>query len=126
MTVPQKTHNQTQQELVAQVDELNERVKTLAINLAIYLAKAKTSTPAFNRMEPDFIKLINSTLKVVQELTAIINASRSEGAMFYEVPADQQSADSLELKMRSIVDQCRTVLNSLSNTGASGESDMPV
>jgi hypothetical protein len=125
MTIPKQTGNETQQQLVAQVDELNEQVKGLAINLAIYLAKAKTATPAFNRLEPDFIKLINTTLKVVQELTAVINASRSEGAMLYEFPSDKATADSLELKMRSILDQCRSVLGSLTESGT-GDTDMPV
>ncbi len=126
MTTPQSTNNQTQQQLVAQVDELNEQVKGLAINLAIYLAKAKTATPAFNRLEPDFIKLINTTLKVVQELTAIINASRSEGGMLYEYPADRATADALELKMRSILDQCRFVLGSLADPTSTGDNNMPV
>lgn len=126
MSTPQSTNNQAQQQLVAQVDELNEQVKELAINLAIYLAKAKTATPAFNRLEPDFIKLINTTLKVVQELTSVINASRSEGGMLYEFPAERATADALEIKMRSILDQCRFVLSSLTDPNSSGETNMPV
>ena len=64
-----KAVKRTSEDLLREVDELNEGVKALALNLAIYLAKAKEQSADLSRLEPDFVKLVNGTVKVVQELT---------------------------------------------------------
>ena len=95
--------------LINQVDALNEEVKTLALNLAIYLAKNKSRSDDLSRLEPDFIRLVNGTVKIVQDLAVIINAARNMEKMAWDVAAKKIGEDLLEMKLRSILDQCRRV-----------------
>lgn len=109
-------HNDDRQgdlELVEQVDALNEEVKGLALNLAIYLAKAKSSSEEINRMEPEFIQLVNGTVKAVQELGVLINAARSQETMIFDVPSGRPGPDHIEIKLRAILDQCARIMASL-------------
>ncbi len=105
-------------QLVADVDNLGEEVKTLALNLAIYLAKAKSQAGAdeLNRMEPDFIRLVNGTVHVVQEMTLILNAARNMERMIYEVPSGNIQQDRLETRLRSLLDQCTDILSALTDS----------
>jgi hypothetical protein len=105
--------------LLEQVEALNEEVKTLSLNLAIYLARAKSESKAevLNRMEPEFIRLVNGTVKVVGELTAILNAARNMEQMVYELPTGRVLLDQIEVKLRSVVFQCSHILGSLSDQG---------
>ena len=99
--------------LVAEIEELNDEVKTLAINLAVYLAKAKSSSEKLSQLEPDFIKLVNGTVKVVQELTYLINAAQNKEKMVYDVPSGNMISDKIELKLESILLQCREIMENL-------------
>ncbi|MFZ1683371.1 MAG: hypothetical protein WAU88_04480 [Candidatus Zixiibacteriota bacterium] len=110
-----KAEHQQDLELVEQVDFLSDEVKTLALNLAIYLAKVKAAarTEAINKMEPEFVKLVNGTVKVVQEMTLILNAARNMERMIYDVPSGQMEQDSMEVRLRGILGQCETILGSL-------------
>ncbi|MEW6412641.1 MAG: hypothetical protein AB1483_09240 [Candidatus Zixiibacteriota bacterium] len=102
----------TELELLAQVDELNETVKTLALNLAIYLAKAKAHSDDLNRMEPEFIRLINGSVKVVQELATVIAAARNKVTMAFDVPS-VSGVDHIERKLESILRQCHEIMSTL-------------
>jgi hypothetical protein len=117
-----RAKQQKELELVDQVDYLSEEVKTLALNLAIYLAKVKaaTKTETLNRMEPEFIKLVNGTVKVVQEMTLILNAARNMERMIYEVPSGTLQQDRLEVGLRGILDQCTSILSGLEQAKAFG------
>lgn len=101
--------------LIAEVDLLSEEVKSLAVNLAIYLAKAKSSPSAeqLTRMEPEFIRLVNGTVHVVQEMTLILNAARNMERMIYDVPSERAAQTRLETKLRSVLDQCAQILATL-------------
>ncbi len=106
-------HNRdTELQLLTQVDELNETVKTLALNLAIYLAKAKAQSEELNRMEPEFIRLINGSVKVVQELAAVIAAARNKVTMAFDVPSGH-GVDHIERKLESILHQCGEIMRTL-------------
>jgi len=106
-------NSQDQLKVLRQVEELGEEVKNLAINIAIYLAKSKTNSDVINQMEPEFIRLVNGTVKVVHELTNIINAARNMEKMVYELPSDSNLKDHLEIKLKDIVKQCNQILWSL-------------
>ncbi len=103
-------------DLVEQVDTLSEEVKMLALNLAIYLAKAKADSERFNELEPDFIRLVNGTVNVVQEIGRIVNAARNLKTMIYSVPSGRINQDQIEVRLRSILDQCGRIMTSLSRT----------
>lgn len=100
-------------DLVEYVENLNEEVKELAVNLAIYLAKQKKDSEQLLKMEPDFIKLVNGAVKVGQELTLIINAAKSKEMMIYDVPSGKFQSDRLEAKLHSILRQCHQILDEL-------------
>lgn len=104
--------------LVDQVDGLSEEVKVLALNLAIYLAKAKSSSEELNQLEPDFIRLVNGTILVLQEIGSIISAARNIETMVYNVPSGEFRRDQIELRLRSILDQCGRIMTALSKSGA--------
>jgi len=105
-------------EMINEVDSLNEEVKTLALNLAIYLAKAKVNagTDKLNKLEPEFIRLVNGTVKVVQELTYILNAARNEEIMIYDPPSGKLKRDNVEFKLQTILNQCSRLMEILSSS----------
>ena len=108
-------------QLLEQVDSLNDEVKSLALNLALYLAKAKAKTggtpESVSKLEPEFIRLENGTVKVVQELTLVLNASRNRERHLYEIPSGERPRDQLEEKLKDILRQCAAVLSSLTQSG---------
>lgn len=112
-----KTKNDKNPDLVDQVDELSEQVRILALNLAIYLAKAKSKSEELTQLEPDFIRLVNGTVSVLQEIERIVAAARNLETLVYDVPSGQFRRDQIELRLRSIVDQCGRIMTSLGKGG---------
>jgi len=108
-----ETERNRELDLVEQVDTLGDQVKTLALNMAIYLAKTKNDSEKISRLEPDFIKLVNGTVKVVQELAVIINAARNSEKMVWDVTSGRIGDDMLEMKLRAILDQCGKIMSAL-------------
>ena len=104
--------------VVEEVDYLSEEVRTLALNLAIYLAKVKSQTQSekLNQMEPDFIKLVNGTVRVVQEMTGILNAARNMERMIYDVPSVNVPHDLLETRLLYILHQCGQIPTTLAES----------
>ena len=98
---------------VNHIDNLNEEVKTLALNMAIYLAKIKSQSSDINRLEPEFIKLVNGTVKVVQEVSRIINAAQHREKMIFEVPSGKMGKDQIETKLNGILKQCEDIITSI-------------
>ncbi|UCD62829.1 MAG: hypothetical protein JSW34_08665 [Candidatus Zixiibacteriota bacterium] len=111
---PSENERSTDLQLLEQVDNLNEEVKALALNLALYLAKVKSSSEELSRLEPEFIRLINGSVKVVQELALIIDAARNRETVVFDVPAGDTRASHLEIKLRSILEQCDEIVRTLS------------
>lgn len=107
--------------ILEQVDNLNGEVKTLALNLALYLAKARAGTGKqasyIDRLEPEFIRLVNGTVRVVQELTLILDASRNLERGQYEIPSGESDHNILELKLQDILRQCSHLLVLLADQG---------
>lgn len=96
------------------VDSLNEEAKALALSVAIYLAKSRTKDGGLNRLEPEFIKLVNGTVKVVQEIAVILNAARNEESLVYDVPSGKIARDQIELRLESLHKQCHKIIQDLS------------
>ncbi len=103
-------------DIVDQVDELNEEVKVLALNLAIYLARAKGESDQLQRLEPDFIRLVNGAVKVVKELASVINAARNDEALALDQPSTGTGRDQIEVRLRSLLEQCNRIMASLANS----------
>ena len=102
-------------DLINVVDTLSDETKDLALNLALYLArvKAQTNSEQLKRMEPEFIRLVNGAVKVVQELACILNAARNEEKMVYQLPSGKLAKDHIEQKLEQVVQQCNRILTSL-------------
>ncbi|HOP05781.1 MAG TPA: hypothetical protein PLF13_00680 [candidate division Zixibacteria bacterium] len=111
-----KTNRRREITIVNKVDRLSEEVKVLALNLAIYLAKAKPNSKELGKMEPDFVRLVNGTIKAVQEITHLVGAARHLETMAYDVPSGAVSRDRIELKLNSILDQCSSIMDTLSKS----------
>jgi len=103
--------------IIERVDAMSEEVRLLALNLAIYLAKAKQESKELSRLEPEFVRLVNGTVKAVREIGYIVNAARDTEAVVYDVPSGRIPRDRLEVKLRSILDQCGKIMQSLSQSG---------
>ena len=103
-------------DIIRQVDALSEEVKELALKVAIYLAKAKGASEELHRLEPEFIKLVNGTVRVVQEIATILNAANNMEKMAYDVPSGRISKDQIEIRLHSILNQCLKIKNSLSKS----------
>lgn len=103
-------------DVILEVDNLSEQVKTLALNLALFLAKlkSKTGSDQFARLEPEFIRLVNGTVRAVQDITVVLNAARNRERMLWQVPSGKFSKDQIEVKLHGILEQCNRVLFSLS------------
>ncbi len=99
--------------LIEHVENLNEEVKELAFNLAIYLAKQKKDSEQLSKLEPEFIQLVNGAVKAGQEISLLINAAKSKETMVYDVPSGRFQSDHLENKLNSIIEQCRQILDEL-------------
>lgn len=102
-------------ELLVQVDALSEEVKGMALNIALYLAKARSEqgSATLDRLEPEFIRLVNGTVRVVADLTNILNAARNSETMVYEIPSGQGTRDHIEQRLQSILSQCKSLLGQL-------------
>jgi glutamate racemase len=98
-------------ELVERVEQLIEDVKALASKLAASLAMRGFRSGELQRLEPELIRLVNSTSKAVRELEQILESVRNrQGGDTH----NKFNAEELEAMLSSILDQCRSVRNSLS------------
>jgi hypothetical protein len=102
-------------ELLSSVDNLSDEVKALALNIALYLAKARADkgSATLDRLEPEFIRLVNATVRVVTDLTGILNAARNNEVMVYEIPSGRLSHDHIEQRLQAILNQCGNLLGQL-------------
>ncbi|MBU0983335.1 MAG: hypothetical protein KKA42_05665 [candidate division Zixibacteria bacterium] len=115
MTASQDANRNHALGMVNRVDDLSDDVKDLALNLALYLAKIKASgeSQEIVRLEPEFVRLVNGAVKVVQELAIILSAAKNEEVMAYEPQSGRLAKDHIERKLENIVHQCNTILSSL-------------
>jgi len=95
--------------ILEEVDSLNEEVKVLALNLAIYLAKKKAGSDQISRLEPEFMRLVNGTIKVVREISAILNAANHLEKMVYNPPSSSLGKDQIEIRLNAILEQCESI-----------------
>lgn len=100
-------------QILEKVEQLNEQVKSLALNMAIYLAKIKKDSKTISSMEPEFIRLVNSTVKVVQDLTVIIDAAKNPNNNISMGNSTYKLSIQLESKLNSIVSQCKEIIETL-------------
>lgn len=102
-------------DLLASVDNLSDEVKALALNIALYLAKARADkgSTTLDRLEPEFIRLVNATVRVVTDLTGILNAARNNEVMVYEIPSGRIPHDHIEKRLQAILSQCGSLLGQL-------------
>jgi len=109
--------SQFSHDLIATVDKLNEDVKQLALNLALYLAKVKKDSHTITRMEPQFIRLVNSTIKVVKEIAVIVRAAANTEIGAYNPPSSTAIKDQVEVRLNSVLEQCSNIITALKKEG---------
>lgn len=115
MTVDEHSHRGRKLDLVEQVDHLNDEVKTLALNLAVQMAKVRSRNlaPELVKMEPQFIRLVNGAVKAVKDMAVILEAARNKEIMVYDVPSGREAEDRIEYGLRSILAQCNEIMETL-------------
>lgn len=106
--------------IVKQADALTEEVKALALHLAVYVAKAKAESSKVSRLEPEFMKLVNGTVKVVQELAILIRTAENAENSAFSTSANSPESSDLEGRLRTILEQCRSILASLEKHDSTG------
>ena len=99
---------------MAQIDQLADEVKMLALNLAINLAKSRQNVKELSFMEPEFTKLINGSVEVVKEITGIMKAFKNEEKLVYSPKKDGRSLDRIETTLNEIHSLSRKVLYTIS------------
>jgi hypothetical protein len=107
--------------LVDEVERLNEEVRALALNLAVCLARvrAEAESEDLKRLEPKFIRLINGTVKMAQELAGVLNTSRHRDQIDLDMPDEKRRHERIETGLRAIEEQCRHILGALPSPGGS-------
>lgn len=100
-------------ELHSQVDKLNEEVKTLALNLAIHLAKVKKDSETLISLEPEFIRLVNGTIKAAQEISHVLKAASNNQKMVFEIQSGRELKDHIEVKLNHVLEQCYIIKGKL-------------
>jgi len=108
-----KQNNLNHEEWVDRVRAMAEGVRILALNLAISLAREKENIRELTRLEPDFTKLVYSTVEVIKEVTAILRAYRNEEKMVYSPPEASENIDHIENSLYEILDLSKNVLNEI-------------
>lgn len=113
------SHNGEELRLISRVDKLSEEVRSLAFQLAWHLAKAKASPQGepINRIESEFVRLVNSTVKVVQEVNAILSAAKNGAVMAFEPPSDSPGRGSVESRLGMIQALCSEILSQIRESG---------
>lgn len=99
--------------IIKQADFLTEEVKALALHLAVYVARVKAESSQVSRLEPEFMKLINGTVKVVQELAILIRTAGNADNSNVSPAANSPHSSDLEHRLRTILEQCRSILITL-------------
>ncbi len=103
--------------LIDRVDALNEEVRILALNIAIHLARTRGRSGRLTALEADFVRLVNGTVKVVQQLARVISAARNVERRGDESAVGHSAVTGIEARLRSIMEQCAGILATLSGTG---------
>ena len=102
-----------QSRLIAKVDNLSEEVKELSLNLAGTLAKIKGKTEDYASIEPSLMRLINNAVKVVQEISVILDAARNKDQSVGKIVDGQINTARLEMRLESILAQCNEIIEAL-------------
>jgi hypothetical protein len=97
-------------DLSEQVKYLTQKVKTLALNLAINLAKSKDDIKELTFMEKEFTQLIGGSVDVLKEVTQILNVYRNEGRMIYDPPSSSDKLDRIESSLNEILSLSHNIL----------------
>ncbi len=96
--------------LSKQVNCLTQQVKTLALNLAINLAKSRDDIKDLTFMEKEFTQLIGGTVDVLKEVTQILNVYRNESRMVYDPPSSSDKLDRIEGSLNEILSLSHNIL----------------
>jgi hypothetical protein len=92
-----------------QIMQLTAQVKTLALHLALNLARSKQEIKELTVLEPEFTKLVNGSVEIVREVTAILKAFRNEERMVYTSKEIDGNFRRIEMALNEILTLSHTV-----------------
>ncbi|MFH2036166.1 MAG: hypothetical protein ABIJ45_07175 [Candidatus Zixiibacteriota bacterium] len=105
--------NKTDANWSREIDLLTDQVRTLALNLAVSLARSKNEIKELTILEPEFTKLVNGSVEVVKEVSAILKTFRNEEKMVYDPSSNSGKLDRIESSLNEIHDLSKKVLNAI-------------
>jgi methyl-accepting chemotaxis protein len=106
-------HNQEQDGLIDQINGLTDQVKTLALNLAITLAREKKQIKDLTLLEPEFTKLINGSVDVIREISEILKALQGDRKDSDLKNLDNRNLSRIEGSLNEIHNLSRNVLKAV-------------
>ena len=106
-------YGQRHRDLIGEVNDLAEKVRMAALNLAVNLARSKGKAKELVAMEPLFTRLINGSVEVIKEVAAVMRDFRSEKTSVYSHPASGDQLDNIEKSMNRILDLSQEVLETI-------------
>ncbi len=90
-------------DLIDQVDDLADQVKTLALNLAITLAREKSKIKDLYILEPEFTQLINKSVGVIREITKILRSLRADKDSSPQALIETEGINRIETSLEEIL-----------------------
>lgn len=99
--------------LIDQVDDLADQVKTLALNLAITLAREKSKIKDLYILEPEFTQLINKSVGVIREITKILRTLRADKDRTPQAPIEVEGINRIEAALEEILHVSQNVLKNV-------------
>ena len=99
--------------IIKRLDNVNDEVKQLAMNLAMFLSEKKNSSQKLSVLEPECINMINSTIKAAQEISHILNTAANNPDPEFQTDNDIKKAEELEHRLHMLLTQCQQMLEKL-------------
>ncbi len=104
-------------ELVTEVEQLNDELRSMALSLALYLAKAKSDghDEQFAHLEPELIRLVNAAVAIVREVSALLQAAKNMEALAYDEPSGDHHGGALAAQLGDVLNQCTSISEQLAS-----------
>jgi hypothetical protein len=103
------------EDMIRQVENLTEQVKTLALNLALTLAREKKQIKDLTLLEPEFTKLVNGSVDVIREISEILRALQSDKIPDSSTTIEGKNLARIEASLNEILTLSQNVLKAVAS-----------
>ncbi len=103
------------EDMIRQVENLTEQVKTLALNLALTFAREKKQIKDLTLLEPEFTKLVNGSVDVIREISEILRALQSDKIPDSSTTIEGKNLARIEASLNEILTLSQNVLKAVAS-----------